>query len=63
MDSRRARIPARIALACLFSALCSAGSYISIPIGPVPLVLANLFVVLGGALLGPIFGAAAATLY
>lgn len=63
MDSPRARFPARIALACLFSALCCAGSFISIPIGPIPLVLANLFVVLGGALLGPVFGAAAAILY
>ena len=53
------------ALACLFAALCCAGAYISIPIplGPVPLALSNLFAVLGGLLLGPAWGSAAALLY
>ena len=56
---------ASAALACLFSALCCAGAYISvsIPIGPVPLALTNLFAVLGGLLLGPIWGAVSAVAY
>jgi biotin transport system substrate-specific component len=51
------------ALACLFSALCCAGAYISIPIGPVPLALTNLFAVLGGLLLGPLWGGASVLVY
>jgi biotin transport system substrate-specific component len=62
---RRASSPARIALACLFSALLCAGAYISIPLAlsPVPLALSNFFAVLGGLLLGPIWGALASVLY
>lgn len=65
MTSQNARIPARAALACLFSALCCAGAYISIPIpvGPVPLALTNLFAVLAGLLLGPLFGPASTFAY
>jgi biotin transport system substrate-specific component len=65
MKSRKARIPASAALACLFAALCCAGAYISIPIpvGPVPLALTNLFAVLAGLLLGPLYGAAATIAY
>lgn len=52
-------------LACLFAALCSAGAYIAlpIPISPVPLALTNLFVVLGGLLLGPAWGALSSLAY
>jgi biotin transport system substrate-specific component len=58
-------LPAGAALACLFAALCSAGAYISIPlpIGPVPLALSNFFAVLGGLLLGPLWGGISAALY
>ncbi len=65
MKSRNARIPASAALACLFAALCCAGAYISIPIpvGPVPLALTNLFAVLAGLLLGPLFGAVSTIAY
>jgi biotin transport system substrate-specific component len=38
--------------ACLFTALIIVGTYIKIPIGPVPIVLANFFVLLAGVLLG-----------
>jgi biotin transport system substrate-specific component len=52
-------------LSCLFAALCSAGAYISlpIPVSPVPLALTNLFVVLGGLLLGPAWGALSSIAY
>lgn len=51
------------ALACLFSALICAGAYISIPIGPIPLTLGNFFAILGGLLLGPLWGGLSASLY
>ncbi len=65
MKRGNARISVSLALACLFSALCCAGAYVSIPIpiGPVPLALTNLFAVLGGLLLGPLFGAISTLAY
>ena len=45
--------------ASLMAALIAIGSYLSIPIGPVPIVLQNLFVLLAGLLLGSRWGAAA----
>ena len=47
----------------LFAALIVVGAYLRIPIGPVPVVMANFFVILGGALLGPLWGGAAVALY
>lgn len=38
--------------ASLLAALMAAGAYLSIPIGPVPMVLQNMFVFLAGLLLG-----------
>jgi biotin transport system substrate-specific component len=51
---------ARIALSCLFAALCCAGAYLTVPlpVGPVPLVAQNFFAVLAGLLLGPLWGGA-----
>jgi biotin transport system substrate-specific component len=51
---------ARIALSCLFAALCCAGAYLTIPlpVGPVPIVAQNFFAVLAGLLLGPLWGGA-----
>lgn len=47
----------RLALACLFSALCCAGAYMVIPLPlGIPLVVQNLFAVLAGLLLGPLWG-------
>jgi biotin transport system substrate-specific component len=65
MMTQATRVPARAALACLFAALCAAGSLISIPlpIGPVPLALTNLFAILGGLLLGPLWGGLSALAY
>ena len=48
---------------CLFAALMVVGTYIKIPIGPVPIVLANFFVILAGALLGSAWGAASVAIF
>ncbi|MBN2655815.1 MAG: biotin transporter BioY [Spirochaetales bacterium] len=39
-------------MASLFAALTAVGAYIAVPIGPVPIVLANFFVMTAGLLLG-----------
>ena len=53
----------RISLSALFAALTAAGAFVVIPIGPVPIVLQNLFALLSGLVLGPFLGAAAVCLY
>lgn len=50
-------------LASLFAALTAAGAYLAIPIGPVPIVLQNMFVFLTGLLLGSRWGAASVAVY
>ncbi len=52
-----------IVLASLMAALMAVGAYIHVPIGPVPIVLTNLFVLLSGLLLGSRWGIASAGLY
>ena len=49
--------------AALFAALTAMGAFIAIPIGPVPIVLQNLFVMLAGLLLGWRWGLASVGLY
>ena len=49
--------------ASLFAALVAAGAFIAIPIGPVPIVLQNFFVLLAALLLGPRWGTAAVAVY
>ena len=49
--------------ASLLAALIAAGAYMSVPIGPVPIVLQNMFVLLAGLLLGPRWGLAAVSVY
>ncbi|MFH2130143.1 MAG: biotin transporter BioY, partial [bacterium] len=49
--------------AALFAALISAGAFMAIPIGPVPIVLQNMFVLLAGVLLGWKWGAASVLIY
>jgi len=49
--------------ASLFAALTAVGALIVIPIGPVPIVLQNLFVMLMGLLLGPRWGLAGVGAY
>jgi len=47
-----------LVFASLLAALMTAGAYISIPVGPVPIVLQNMFVFLAGLLLGSRWGLA-----
>ena len=53
----------KICFIALFAALIAGGTFIAIPIGPVPIVLQNLFIVLAGLILGPFMGAASVALY
>ena len=46
----------RMVYAALMAALTAAGAYIAIPVGPVPIVLQNLFIMLAGLLLGGRWG-------
>ena len=50
-------------LAALMAALTAAGAYIYVPIGPVPIVLSTLFVILSGLLLGSRWGLISMALY
>ncbi len=50
-------------LISLFTALTAIGAYLAIPVGPVPIVLQNFFVLLAGILLGKSRGAAVVTTY
>ena len=49
--------------ASLMASLIAAGAFLTIPIGPVPIVLQNLFVFLSGLLLGPRWGLASVGVY
>jgi biotin transport system substrate-specific component len=49
--------------ASLLAALIAAGAYISVPIGPVPIILQNMFILLAGLLLGSRWGLAAVGVY
>jgi biotin transport system substrate-specific component len=49
--------------ASLFAALMAAGAYLAIPIGPVPIVLQNMFVFMAGLLLGSRWGLASVAVY
>ncbi len=49
--------------ASLLAALTAAGAYLSIPIGPVPIVLQSLFILLSGLLLGSRWGLASVAVY
>ncbi len=53
----------KLVLASLFAALTAVGAFIAIPIGPVPIVLQNLFVMLMGLMLGPRWGLAGVAAY
>jgi len=47
----------------LFVALIAMGAFIAIPIGPVPIVLQNMLVLLAGIILGPVWGIACVGIY
>jgi biotin transport system substrate-specific component len=49
--------------ASLLAALTAVGAYLAIPIGPVPIVLQNMFVLLTGLLLGSRWGLASMAVY
>ncbi|MGW8157545.1 MAG: biotin transporter BioY [Desulfoprunum sp.] len=53
----------RLVLASLLAALIAVGGYIVIPIGPVPIVLQNLFVLVAALLLGSRWAAASVAVY
>ena len=50
-------------LSALMAALTAVGAYIYVPIGPVPIVLSTLFVILSGLLLGSRWGLVSMALY
>jgi biotin transport system substrate-specific component len=52
-----------VVLASLMAALTAVGAYIHVPIGPVPIVLSTLFVILSGLLLGSRWGLTSMSLY
>ena len=52
-----------IILSSIFTGLITLGTIFKIHIGPVPIVLANMFVILSGALLGPKWGSISVLTY
>jgi biotin transport system substrate-specific component len=52
-----------IVLASLMASLTAVGAYIYVPIGPVPIILSTLFVILSGLLLGSRWGLTSMALY
>jgi len=53
----------QLVYAALMAAFIAVGAFIAIPIGPVPIVLQNLFVLLAGLLLGPRWGSISVGIY
>jgi len=53
----------RMVYAALMAALTAAGAFIAIPVGPVPIVLQNLFIMLAGLLLGGRWGLISVAVY
>jgi biotin transport system substrate-specific component len=60
LDRRQIRM---MVYAALMAALTAAGAWIAIPVGPVPIVLQNLFVYLAGLLLGSRWGVVSVSVY
>lgn len=52
-----------MALVSMFTALTAVGAFITLPIGPVPITLQSLFVLLSGMLIGPKLGALSQIVY
>ncbi len=50
-------------MGALMAALMAVGAFIIVPVGPVPIVLQNLFVMLAGLILGPWWGMASVAIY
>ena len=53
----------QMVLAAMMAALMAVGAFIVVPVGPVPIVLQNMFVMLAGLLLGPWWGAGSVGVY
>jgi biotin transport system substrate-specific component len=53
----------KLVITALFAGLIWIGGVIAIPIGPIPVVLANLFVIAAGLILGPGYGSLAVFIY
>ena len=53
----------RLVFIALFAAIISAGAFITLPVGPVPVVLQNMFTLLSGLVIGPVLGPAAVGLF
>jgi len=62
LPSRRKAITSLV-FAALFAAIIAASAFLVIPIGPVPIALRNMFVVIAGLVLGPLLGAGAVALF
>jgi biotin transport system substrate-specific component len=62
-DTKASHSLRRTVYASLVAALTAAGAYIFVPIGPVPIVLQNMFVFLAGLLLGSRWGLVSVCLY
>jgi biotin transport system substrate-specific component len=62
MINQRRFITALVMIA-LFAAWICAGSFIAIPVGPVPIALQNFFTLLAGLVLGPFLGTGAVGLF
>ncbi|MGD8368621.1 MAG: biotin transporter BioY [Desulfobacterales bacterium] len=60
LDRRQLRM---MVYAALMAALTAAGAWIAIPVGPVPVVLQNLFIYLAGLLLGSRWGLVSVAVY
>ena len=52
-----------VVYSALFIALISVGAFIAIPVGPVPIVLQNMFVLLAGLILPPAWAAGCVAVY
>lgn len=52
-----------VVYSALFIALISVGAFIAIPVGPVPIVLQNMFVLLAGLILPPAWAASCVAVY
>jgi biotin transport system substrate-specific component len=63
MNQEKSSPLAKSVISALFAALISAGAYIAIPLGPVPFVLQNFFVILTALLLGPAGALLSVSLY
>jgi biotin transport system substrate-specific component len=63
MKTSQRQIIIALTFIALFSALISAGGFMVIPLGPVPLALQNLFALLAGMVLGPLLGVTAVGLF